>query len=142
MDRQTQRKILWLRISYWVGAILDAIWCLPMLIPQWGGLMFGLKNFNPSGEFRYVLGTCAALMFGWTCLLIWADRKPVERRGILLLTIVPVKVCLDISKIFLLVYHVISLEKLLVSSIDAVVLYVLFIYSYVNSRSLVQTGKE
>jgi hypothetical protein len=58
MDTQTQHKILWLRISYWVGAILDALWCLPMLVPQWGGLMFGLKDFNPGGEFRYVSGTC------------------------------------------------------------------------------------
>ena len=31
-----------------------------------------------------------ALMWGWTALLIWADRKPIERRGVLLLTIVPV----------------------------------------------------
>jgi hypothetical protein len=29
-------------------------------------------------------------MFGWTALLLWADRKPIERRGILLITIFPV----------------------------------------------------
>jgi hypothetical protein len=29
-------------------------------------------------------------MAGWTALLIWADQWPVERRGILVLTLVPV----------------------------------------------------
>lgn len=29
-------------------------------------------------------------MAGWTALLIWADRDPVARRGVLLLTVCPV----------------------------------------------------
>jgi hypothetical protein len=29
-------------------------------------------------------------MLGWTLLLLWADRKPEERRGVLLLAIVVV----------------------------------------------------
>lgn len=45
----------------------------------------------PAGaEVRYPLETGAALMFGWTALLVWASAEPVARRGVLLLTIVPV----------------------------------------------------
>jgi hypothetical protein len=29
-------------------------------------------------------------MAGWTALLVWADRDPVARRGVLLLTVLPV----------------------------------------------------
>ena len=29
-------------------------------------------------------------MTGWTLLLLWAVRKPIERRGVILLTAVPV----------------------------------------------------
>lgn len=36
------------------------------------------------------LGMASALMFGWTALLVWGSRRPVERRGILLLTVCPV----------------------------------------------------
>ena len=32
--------------------------------------------------------TVASLMIGWTILLFWADRKPIERRTILLITII------------------------------------------------------
>jgi hypothetical protein len=41
-------------------------------------------------EFAYALRTGAPLMAGWTVLLLWADRKPMERRGILPITIAPV----------------------------------------------------
>jgi hypothetical protein len=30
----------------------------------------------------------ALLMLWWTVLLIWADRKPIERRGVVLITAV------------------------------------------------------
>lgn len=52
--------------------------------------MFGIEDFDPPVEHRYAMGLGASLMAGWTLLLIWADRKPVERRGVLPLTIFPV----------------------------------------------------
>lgn len=136
------KRILMLRFSYWTGAVLDALWVIPMLFPQVGGRLFGLKNFNPDGKFRYVSACGAALMLGWTALLLWADRKPVERRGVLLLTILPVKVCLDLAKLWLVKYAVVPLEKLLAASVDAVFLYALFIFSYVYSNSLVKNEKR
>jgi len=36
--------------------------------------------------------TGAPLMAGWTVLLLWADRDPLARRGVLLITIAPVLV--------------------------------------------------
>ena len=58
------RRILWLRISYWVGAVLDGLWVIPMLFPKIGGALYGIDNFNPGGECRYVMGVGAALMLG------------------------------------------------------------------------------
>jgi len=80
MKNTEQSKILWLRISYWVGAVADAIVGVRMLIPS---------AMAEAGH-TYAMGTSASLMFGWTLLLIWADRKPLERKGVLLLTIFPV----------------------------------------------------
>ncbi len=132
-------KIRWLRISYWVGAVLDGLWVIPMLFPKVAGALYGIEDFNPGGEYRYAMGIGAALMLGWTGLLLWADRKPLERRGVLLLTIFPVKVGLDLASFYLVAYGFVPLDKLLLSKVDAVLLYVLFIYSYVNSASLVKT---
>jgi hypothetical protein len=50
----------------------------------------GLKDFHPEPGVRYAMGMGAALMFGWTALLLWADRRPIERRDVLALTVVPV----------------------------------------------------
>jgi len=132
-------KILWLRISYWVGAVLDGLYVIPMLSPKIGGALYRIENFSPGVEYRYAMAVGAALMLGWTFLLIWADRKPVERRGVLLLTIFPVKVGLDLASIYPLAYGIITPKNILVSWIISFLIYVLFIYSYVNSRELAQT---
>lgn len=131
MANRDSAKVLFLRISYWVGAILDAAWVIPMVFPRVGGSLFGIENFQPDAVVRYALAVGAALMLGWTVLLLWADRKPVERRGVILLTVVPVKVCLDAAALIPPVLGVISWTRYLLMEIDAPVLYVLFIFAYV-----------
>lgn len=135
-----KNKIRWLRISYWVGAILDGLYVIPMVVPQWAGALFGAPNFPTTPEIRYVFNVGAALMAGWTALLIWADRKPVERRGVLLLTLFPVKVGLDLASIALGLSGAMPLSRLLISKIDSVGLWVLYTYSYLNSRDLAKGG--
>ena len=45
-----------------------------------------LTGYQPDVPYRYAMAMGGALMLGWTVLLLWADRKPVERRGVLLIT--------------------------------------------------------
>jgi hypothetical protein len=82
--------IRWLRVSYWVGAIVDLAAGVQMLCPPLFAFGMGLTNFNPGPDYRYAMGMGASLMFGWTVLLLWADRRPIERMGVLPLTVVPV----------------------------------------------------
>lgn len=79
--------IRWLRISYWAGALVDfgAGWM--MLVPGLSAFMHRPEVFQPGNDYHYAMGVGAPLMFGWTVLLLWADRKPFERRGILPLTL-------------------------------------------------------
>jgi hypothetical protein len=84
------RSTTLLHTAYRVGAVLDAAMLAPMLIPSVGVAMFGIPDFHPGAEYRYAMFVGAALMAGWTALLLWADRKPVERRGVILLTLFPV----------------------------------------------------
>ena len=83
-------RIIFLKLVFWIGALLDAIMLIPMLSPEAGGAMFGISNFHPGPEYRYAMGIGASLMAGWTALLVWAHREPVARRGVLLLTTIPV----------------------------------------------------
>lgn len=119
-------KIHWLRISYWIGAIADAILAVRMLMPDAMG----------ETDFRYAMGTSAALMFGWTCLLIWADRRPVERKGILLLTIFPVISGRIASSVYPFAIGVFSLGRALpVWALGAAII-CLMSFSYYNARQL------
>jgi hypothetical protein len=130
------RRLLWLRICYWVGAIVDGLWIIPMLFPSVGGALFGIEDFDPGGEYRYAMAVGAALMAGWTALLLWADRRPVERRGVLLLTIVPVLVGLDAASVQLVRYDIVPMDRMVASWIQTGLVHVLFIYGYVVSRRL------
>ncbi len=79
--------IRWLRMSYWIGAIVDFAAGWMMLLPSLFAFMNRPEAFQPADEYRYAMGMGAPLMFGWTVLLLWADRKPLERRAILPITL-------------------------------------------------------
>lgn len=126
MELSTSRRILLLRISYWLGAIADAIIGVRMLIPEMMG----------EGEFRYAMGTSAALTFGWTALLLWADRKPVQRRGILLLTIFPVITGLMMAAISPVVDGVFPVTRMIPIWVLGSTLILLMGISYYTARKL------
>jgi hypothetical protein len=132
-------KIMFLRISYWYGAVLDALFGILFLIPQLVLILFGVKNFTVTFEVQYVMGVGAALMLGWAFLLIWADRKPVERRVILLITVFPLKVIIDFFGILAVIKGTVPIQNQILNWITALILYLLYIYSYMISRDLVKS---
>jgi hypothetical protein len=84
------RSYAFLHLAYWTGAVVDAVMVVPLLVPGVAAAMLGVNPFAPGADYRYVAELSAALMAGWAALLVWADREPVTRRGILLLTVCPV----------------------------------------------------
>jgi hypothetical protein len=120
------KRVLLLRISYWVGIIADGLATLRMLFPKIGSVP----------EYRYALGLGASLMFGWTLLLIWADRKPTERKGVLLLTAFPVCTGLLLAEIYAVISGVITFNKMLPTAIFLIVLIILFSVSFFYARSV------
>ncbi len=64
-------QIRWLRIAYWWGIIQDLVFSFPYLSLT---------------DVKQTVLSMNTLVFAWTLLLIWADRKPLERKGVMLLT--------------------------------------------------------
>jgi hypothetical protein len=93
-----ENSIRWLRISFWAGAVLDLLAAIQMIFPAVMAATNGLPDFHPGSDYFYAMGMGASLMLGWTILLLWADRKPLERRGILPITILPVVAGLMINE--------------------------------------------
>src|SRR5271157_4548931 len=127
-----ERKILFLRISYWAGAILDVIAFFIMMFPFLFALNGGLTNFNPSIEYRYAMGMGAPLMLGWTILLLWADRKPMERKSVLIITFMVVLGEVA-TEIFGVVTSFITIPSMLLTWAVQLIICALFIFSYWNA---------
>ena len=74
------KPILLLRLSYWIAAIADFIIAILAWMPERMGVT----------ETVYPMGLASAMAFSWGVLLVMADRKPLERRWILIPTILVV----------------------------------------------------
>ena len=90
-------KIIWLRISYWAAAIADFGIAISVLVPERVGLT----------EFVYPMGLMSAVAISWGIALIIADRKPVERRWILVPTIIVI-VLLSFVRIYSVMIHLVD----------------------------------
>ena len=88
----TEAAVRWLRRSYRLGALVDALAAVGMAVPRlYGPTLRFEAGFDRAGqEFSYAIRAGAPLMAGWTVLLLWADRRPLERRGVLPITVAPV----------------------------------------------------
>ncbi|HYB21674.1 MAG TPA: hypothetical protein VEH09_12130 [Thermodesulfobacteriota bacterium] len=130
------KRVLWLRISYWTGGLVDGFGALQMIFPNLFAMSYKLANFYPGLDCYYASGKGASLMFGWSCLLLWADRRPVERRGVLLITIFPVLLGLAISGLFAVQSHFIAISAMVPTWIAQGLLTILFGAGYLNARDL------
>jgi len=79
-----------IRMPYWLGIAADAIWAVALLFPPLFFTLTGTPDSNPDLQVKLIMGVGGSLMAGWTLLLIWALRRPIERRVVILLTALPV----------------------------------------------------
>ena len=126
------------RAVFITGAVLDGLTLVPMLVPGVGGAMFGIAEFSPTPEYTYAMGLAAALMAGWTVLLIWGAVRPVQRRALLLFTVVPVVVGLLASGINVAARGFFGWADILPSVIIQSVIICLFTGTYIVARKLAQ----
>ncbi|UCD05413.1 MAG: hypothetical protein JSV98_09925 [candidate division WOR-3 bacterium] len=129
MGEKMDNKVRWLRISYWVGVIADALAALRMLFPE-----YIMRGSSPDVSYNIGMKWGVALMLGWTVLLIWADRKPLARKGVLLLTICPVIVGLMITSVATFFAGIGTLASLIFNLILLSAIAILMLFSYLNAR--------
>jgi hypothetical protein len=90
-ETNPNRKVIVLRAVFLFGAVADGLIAI-----EWYLISLGLADlpihpsfFVGSGQdYQFVVGMAGLFMVGWACLMYWGSLKPVERRGILLLTAV------------------------------------------------------
>lgn len=91
---QLQTKLRTIQSICWIGAAVDAFWGIALLYPRLYSYLTGSSMSGADLNIRLLMATGASLMIGWSLILLWVSRNPVERRTILLITVIPVLVSL------------------------------------------------
>lgn len=136
-NNQPVNNTLLLRAAFLTGAIADAVIAI-----EWYLISLGLADLpvHPSffigdGEdFRYILSVGALFMAGWAFLLYWGSRRPVERRGILLIT--AVMLFIAILSDYIIFAHMFSVQQMLLGTSVKLFLVALFAGSYWHSKKV------
>lgn len=111
------KPILLLRLSYWIAAIADFLISILAWIPERMGVT----------DISYPMGLASVIAFSWGVMLLIADRKPIERRWILIPTILVVTLITAVRTSFSLLGVI---EFNLVLLVFGVSLIILMAYSY------------
>jgi hypothetical protein len=85
-----KNPVLLLKFSFIIGAILDALVAIQMFSPDILTLTTGVNSFAPTSNFLYASYMSGIMMISWSVLLIWGYVKPVQRKDVLLITVLPV----------------------------------------------------
>ena len=127
-------KIMWLRVSYWTGAIIDLIYAIALLF--FPGLIQFLWQLDTPIQGTALMWTkyFGAIVFSWTCLLLWADRQPLERKGVLLLTCYPVIGGLISVDAYSIIFNLANPVILGLRIAGLSLVFILMTYSYFHSR--------
>lgn len=126
-----KKRVLLLRIAYVWGMIADLFEGIRMSVPRLFIASSGtlLKN-GPELANGLLYGV--PVMLGWTLVLFWANRRPMERKGVLL-CLIPVIFGYMIVQGVGIASGAYPASKLLMSYILQTVLLVLALIGYVSS---------
>lgn len=123
-----KKSIRWLRISFWVGIIVDGIVTIVWINPEMVGILGSDSGMGI--DTRIALGWAASLLLAWTLLLFWGVMKPMERKGILLLTCFPLISGLCVTNLFGYINDIISPASFIAVSVLLISLMALMLSSY------------
>jgi hypothetical protein len=104
---------LLINIAFGIGAVTDGLAIIPMLSSRVGVKLFGGDASNNDFKYRYAMAIAASLMAGWTLLLLWGMGSPLERRGILLLTVFPVITGIILALAFAVKHRLVKISRVI-----------------------------
>ncbi|TFG08376.1 MAG: hypothetical protein EU539_02410 [Promethearchaeota archaeon] len=130
-------KIIYLRLCYWLPAILDVLLAGDLILYLLFGTTFYLNYSVFTPLTQYFARQVIPLVIGWTILLLWGVQKPLERKFILLLTALPLLLLGILLDLILLILgnEAASLENNLISLAIQAILMFLILMGYFFVRN-------
>jgi hypothetical protein len=120
-----------LKLAYILGSITDFVVFLMMVFPQFASAFWGIEGFTE--QYYFAMGLGAPVMIGWSLLLLWAYKKPVERRTVAPLTILAI-IGIAITNIIMVNRGLFTFTGMLPSFIIQAILLALFSYGYITTK--------
>ena len=127
------KSVKYLKISCWWGIIADAIMAIQMLFPNLFIIFMKIK-VNMPRDFGFGLRYGVPLMVGWTILLFWVKRNPMERKDVLLITLFPVVAGYTVFQIYSIQDNYTTLVNTIPVFILQTAMSVMFIFSYIKAK--------
>ena len=119
------KNVKWLRIAYWTAAIADFFVAVLVLIPARMGVT----------HYVYPMGLMSSVAFSWGVMLVFADKRPLERRWMLIPTILVVAL-LGIVGLHAGFTELLPWFRVIPSFIISIIVLLILIYGYTKSREL------
>jgi len=119
------KKVKLLKINYWLGALADFIYGIVILIPSRAGV----------SEYVYPMGLFAAVAFSWGVMLLLALRSPIERRWILIPTILVI-VLLGLANLYSLLIGAIDFNTVFPRLLLCITISAFMLFSYVKTKQI------
>ena len=129
----TKKKTI-LKTAFWIGAITDGLAAIVMIFPGLRICIWGADNFMITREYRYALGMGAALMLGWTVLLLWGSLKPIERRDLLVITVFPVITGIVLAQVYAVSSGYLEIKSLIPVWTHLTLISSFFLFTYFKSK--------
>jgi len=120
-----------LKLAYLLGALIDFLLFLLMVFPPLASTLWGFESFTE--QYYFAMGNGAPLMLAWTLLLLWAHKKPVERRIIAPLTILAI-IGIAITNIIMVNIGLFTIAEMLPSFVVQTLLLSLFGIGYIFTK--------
>ena len=134
-----KHAVFLLRLAFLLGAAADAAAIVPMVSNQSANALWGFAAFPDPYGFAMAMG--AALMAGWTLLLIWAFFRPLERRMVAPMTVLVV-VGFVVAEIIAIRNGVLPFGKAVLSLILQALIIVLYSFAFtLSGRKMLKPEK-
>jgi hypothetical protein len=133
----SKENVVVLKTAFLIGAVADGVIAI-----EWFLISLGLVDlpvhpsfFVGSGQdFQFVLSIGGLFMMGWAFLLYWGSFRPIERRGVLLLTAAMLFIAILSDGIVF--GHLFSTKQIVLGTSVKLSLVILFAGSYWHSRRM------
>ncbi len=133
----SEDNVVVLKSVFLIGAVADGAIAIEWFLISlgWADLPVHPSFFVGSGEdFQFALSIGGLFMLGWSVLLYWGSLRPIERRGVLLLT--AAMLFLAILSDGIVFAHMFSTKQIVLGTMVKLSLVILFAGSYWHSKKV------